>query len=61
MIAVTMVLPSAWSGSASESFRTSLRWTELGHALAAPSALTESTKQISTDRMVCYELAAFVP
>ena len=33
---------------------------KLGYALAAPSALTESTTQISTDRMVRYELAAFI-
>jgi type IV secretion system protein VirB5 len=33
---------------------------KLGYAIGAPSALTESTTQISTDRMVRYELAAFI-
>jgi type IV secretion system protein TrbF len=32
----------------------------LGYAIAAPSALTENSTLISTDRMVRYELAAFI-
>jgi hypothetical protein len=34
--------------------------TKLGYAIGAPSALTENTTRISTDRMVRYELAAFI-
>jgi hypothetical protein len=34
---------------------------KLGYALAAPSALTENSAQISTDRMMRYELATLIP
>src|SRR5260370_7093936 len=33
---------------------------KVGYAIGAPSALTENTTRISTDRMVRYELAAFI-
>jgi type IV secretory pathway TrbF-like protein len=63
MMAVTLVLAfgMVWVSIRSKFVPYVVEVDKLGYALATPSALTESTTQISSDRMVCYELAAFVP
>src|SRR5579863_433100 len=62
LMAVTLVLAfgMVWVSTRSRFVPYVVEVDKLGYALAAPSALTESTTQISSDRMVRYELAAFI-
>ena len=60
IITLVLALGMVWLSTRSRFVPYVVQVDKLGYALAAPSALTESTPQISTDRMLRYELAAFV-
>jgi type IV secretion system protein TrbF len=62
MMAITLVLAFGMVGVSTRSKFVPyvVEVDKLGYALAAPSALTENTTWISTDRMVRYEIAAFI-
>jgi type IV secretory pathway TrbF-like protein len=62
MMAITLVLAfgMVWVSTRSKFVPYVVEVDKLGHAIGAPTALTENTTRISTDRMVRYELAAFV-
>jgi hypothetical protein len=62
MIAITLVLAfgMVWVSTRSKFVPYVVEVDKLGYAMGAPSALTENTPRISTDRMVRYELAAFL-
>jgi hypothetical protein len=62
LMVITLVLAfgMVWLSTRSRFVPYVIEVDKLGYALAAPSALTESTTQISSDRMVRYELAAFI-
>ena len=59
---LTLVLASGmvWLSTRSKFIPYVVEVDKLGYAISAPSALTENTTRISTDRMVRYELAAFI-
>jgi type IV secretory pathway TrbF-like protein len=62
MMAITLVLAfgMVWVSTRSKFVPYVVEVDKLGYAIGAPSALTENTTRISTDRMVRYELAAFI-
>jgi type IV secretory pathway TrbF-like protein len=62
MMAITLVLAfgMVWVSTRSKFVPYVVEVDKLGYAIGAPSALTDSTSQISTGRMVRYELAAFI-
>ena len=62
MMAITLVLAfgMVWLSTRSKFVPYVVEVDKLGYAIGAPSALTENTSRISTDRMVRYELAAFI-
>ena len=62
MMAITLVLAfgMVWVSTRSKFVPYVVEVDKLGYAIGAPSALTESTSQINTDRMVRYQLAAFI-
>ena len=62
MMVITLVLAfgMVWLSARSRFVPYVVEVDKLGYALAAPSALTENPTRISTDRMVRYELAAFI-
>src|ERR1700686_1798401 len=62
MMAITLVLAfgMVWVSTHSKFVPYVVEVDKLGYAIGAPSALTENTTRISTDRMVRYELAAFI-
>jgi type IV secretion system protein TrbF len=62
MMAITLVLAfgMVWVSTRSKFVPYVVEIDQLGYAIGAPSALTENTTRISTDRMVRYELAAFI-
>jgi type IV secretion system protein VirB5 len=62
MMVITLVLAfgMVWLSARSRFVPYVVEVDKLGYALGAPSALTENTTRISTDRMVRYELAAFI-
>jgi type IV secretory pathway TrbF-like protein len=62
MMAITLVLAfgMVWVSTRSKFVPYVVEVDKLGYALAAPSALTGNAAQISTDRMMRYELAAFI-
>ena len=61
-IAVSLILAGGivWLSTRSKFVPYVVEVDKLGYAIGAPSALTENTTRISTDRMVRYELAAFI-
>ena len=60
MMAITLVLAfgMVWVSTRSKFVPYVVEVDKLGCAIEAPSALTENTTRISTDRMVRYEVAA---
>jgi len=62
MMAITLVLAfgMVWVSTRSKFVPYVVEVDKLSYAIGAPSALTENTARISTDRMVRYELAAFI-
>jgi len=62
MMAITLVLAvgMVWVSTRSKFVPYVVEVDKLGYAIGAPSALTENATRISTDRMVRYELAAFI-
>ncbi len=62
MMVITLVLAFGlvWVSTRSKFVPYVVEVDKLGYAIGAPSALTENTTPISTDRMVRYELAAFI-
>ncbi len=62
MMAITLVLAigMVWVSTRSKFVPYVVEVDKLGYAIGAPSALTENTTRISIDRMVRYELAAFI-
>src|SRR5487761_1555785 len=61
MMAITLVLAfgMVWLSKRSKFVPYVVEVDKLGYALAAPSALIANAAQITTDRMLHYELAAF--
>ncbi|HVB63495.1 MAG TPA: VirB8/TrbF family protein, partial [Nitrolancea sp.] len=61
-MAITLVLAfgMVWLSTRSKFVPYVVEVDKLGYAIGAPSTLTENTTQISTDRMVRYELAGFI-
>jgi len=62
MMAITLVLAfgMVWLSTRSKFVPYVVEVDKLGYAIGAPSTLTENSTQISTDRMVRYELAGFI-
>src|ERR1700682_6856802 len=63
MMAITLVLAvgMVWVSTRSKFVPYVVEVDKLGYAIGAPSALTENTTRISTDRMVRDERPAFSP
>ncbi len=62
LMAITLVLSfgMVWLSTRSKFVPYVVEVDKLGYALGAPSSLTASSSQISSDRMMRYELAAFI-